>query len=100
MGNGLTILSTAKLSLSLRMLFLKSAVKKTRNQNALVNKKGYFFSINIDTCEYINIGGFMWDFIQNQILGMKWLNVLTENILNFFGLDTNALLGGSINFFL
>ena len=31
---------------------------------------------------------------------MKWLNVLTENILNFFGLDTNARLGGSINFFL
>lgn len=82
------------------MLFLKSAVKKTRNQNALVNKKGYLFSINIDTCKYINIGGFMWDFIQNQILGMKWLNVLTENILKFFGLDTNARLGGSINFFL
>ena len=42
----------------------------------------------------------MWNFIQNQILGMKWLNTLIENLLIFLGVDTNSRLGGSINFFL
>lgn len=42
----------------------------------------------------------MWIFIQNQILGMKWLNIFIENMLTFFGLDTNSRFGGSINFFL
>lgn len=42
----------------------------------------------------------IWDFFQNQILSMKWLSELIENILSFFGLDTNSRLGGSIQFFL
>lgn len=42
----------------------------------------------------------MWNFIQNQILGMKWLNTLIKNLLIFLGVDTNSRLGGSINFFL
>lgn len=41
-----------------------------------------------------------WDFFQNQILGMAWLNRLIGNILKHLGLDTTTKLGGSIQFFL
>lgn len=41
-----------------------------------------------------------WDFFQNQVLGMKWLNGVIGNLLSFFGLDTSGKLGGSIQFFL
>lgn len=41
----------------------------------------------------------MWEFIQDQILGMKWLNVLIGNLLTFLGLDTTGKMGGSIQFF-
>ncbi|AEY67190.1 permease [Clostridium sp. BNL1100] len=39
-------------------------------------------------------------FLQNQVLGMKWLNILTQNLLSFFGLDMSGRLGGSIQFFI
>lgn len=39
-------------------------------------------------------------FLQDQILGMKWLNNLIGNFLSLLGLDVNARLGGSIQFFL
>lgn len=42
----------------------------------------------------------IWDFIQNQILGMKWLNIIIGNLLSLFGLDVEGRLGGSIQFFL
>lgn len=42
----------------------------------------------------------MWTFIQNQILGMKWLNGLVERMLTALGLDTGSRLGGSIQFFI
>lgn len=42
----------------------------------------------------------MWEFIQNQILGMKWLNGLVERMLTALGLDTGSRLGGSIQFFI
>lgn len=42
----------------------------------------------------------MWEFIQNQVLGMKWLNTLIGNLLQGVGLDTTSLIGGSIQFFL
>ena len=42
----------------------------------------------------------VWDFIQNQILAMKWLNVLVGNLLSSLGLDLGSRLGGSIQFFL
>lgn len=41
-----------------------------------------------------------WDFFQNQILGMKWLNQLIGSLLNACGLDTSTRIGGSIQFFL
>lgn len=42
----------------------------------------------------------IWDFIQNQILGMKWLNALIGNGLSVLGLDISSRLVGSIQFFL
>lgn len=41
-----------------------------------------------------------WDFFQGQILGMKWLNQLIGILLNACGLDTNTLIGSSVQFFL
>lgn len=41
----------------------------------------------------------IWDFFQNQILGMKWLNELIGNTLTSIGVDINTRLGGSIQFF-
>ena len=42
----------------------------------------------------------IWDFIQNQILGMKWMNTLIGNLLEKVGVDTSGRMGGSIQFFL
>lgn len=41
-----------------------------------------------------------WDFFQNQILGMKWLNEVIGSLLSVCGLDLNGRIGGSIRFFL
>ena len=41
----------------------------------------------------------IWDFIQNQILSMKWLNAIIGNLLTTLGLDINTRLGGSLQFF-
>lgn len=41
----------------------------------------------------------IWNFIQNQILGMKWLNNVVGNILSMTGLDMDSRLGGSLQFF-
>lgn len=42
----------------------------------------------------------IWDFIQNQILGMKWMNTLIGNLLEKAGVDTSGRMGGSVQFFL
>ena len=42
----------------------------------------------------------VWNFIQDQILGMKWLNELIGTGLSFCGLDITGRIGGSIHFFL
>lgn len=39
-------------------------------------------------------------FLQDQILGMKWLNSLIGDLLSLVGLDVTTHLGGSIQFFL
>lgn len=40
-----------------------------------------------------------WDFFQNEILGMSWLNQLIGKALNACGLDTTSRIGGSVQFF-
>ena len=42
----------------------------------------------------------IWDFIQNQILGMKWLNALIGKLLSGLGLDIANRIGGSAQFFI
>ncbi len=42
----------------------------------------------------------IWDFVQNQILGMKWLNALIGNLLSAAGINLENRIGGSIQFFL
>lgn len=42
----------------------------------------------------------MWSFIQDQILGMKWLNELIGEILTNLGFDMTSKLGGSLQFFI
>lgn len=42
----------------------------------------------------------IWDFFQNQILGMKWLNELIGSGLSALGLDTSNQWSGSIQFFI
>ena len=41
-----------------------------------------------------------WQFFQDEILGMKWLNRLIGNVLSLLGLDIDGRLGGSVQFFL
>lgn len=41
-----------------------------------------------------------WDFFQQEVLGMSWLNRLIGTLLEALGLDTSSRLGGSIQFFL
>ena len=41
-----------------------------------------------------------WEFFQNEILGMGWLNRLIGTLLENLGLDTSERIGGSIQFFL
>lgn len=41
-----------------------------------------------------------WDFFQNEILGMQWLNRLIGTVLNACGLDTASRIGGSVQFFI
>lgn len=42
----------------------------------------------------------IWMFFQDQILGMKWLNVLIGKGLSAAGLDLNGILGGGLQFFI
>lgn len=42
----------------------------------------------------------VWQFIQDQILGMKWLNELIGGGLSMLGLDVGERVGGSVQFFL
>ena len=42
----------------------------------------------------------IWSFVQDQLLGMKWLNALIGRLLAALSIDTATRLGGSIQFFL
>lgn len=42
----------------------------------------------------------VWDFFQNEILGMHWLNRIIRTVLNACGLDTTTRIGGSVQFFI
>ena len=42
----------------------------------------------------------VWQFVQDEILAMKWLNGVIGNLLSMSGLNIDGRLGGSIQFFL
>lgn len=42
----------------------------------------------------------LWNFLQQQVLGMKWLHTLVGRALALTGLDIATPIGGSIHFFL
>ncbi|MBQ6719565.1 MAG: permease [Oscillospiraceae bacterium] len=42
----------------------------------------------------------LWNFLQKQLLGMKWLHDLVGSSLSALGLDISTRLGGSLHFFL
>ena len=42
----------------------------------------------------------VWEFIQDQVLGMKWLNKMIESMLSSLGLDISGRVGGSVQFFI
>ena len=42
----------------------------------------------------------IWDFVQNQILGMKWINELIGEMLGSVGVDISEKVGGSVQFFI
>lgn len=42
----------------------------------------------------------IWSFLQDEILGMNWLNLLIGSVLELFGLDTSGKISGSIQFFI
>ena len=50
-----------------------------------------------DFLEFLNT---IWIFFQDQILGMKFLNLLIGDVLSVAGVDIGGRLGGSIQFFL
>ena len=47
--------------------------------------------------EFLNT---IWIFFQDQILGMKFLNLLIGDVLSVAGVDIGGRLGGRIQFFL
>lgn len=42
----------------------------------------------------------IWNFFQNEILAMRWLNRFIGSLLQSIGLDLNSRIGGSIQFFI
>ena len=44
--------------------------------------------------------GTAWDFFQNEVLGMKWLNRLVGRGIENIGLDPTTRMGGSLQFFI
>lgn len=42
----------------------------------------------------------VWDFLQNEVLGMGWLNRLISTVLNACGIETAGRIGGSVQFFI
>lgn len=38
-----------------------------------------------------------WNFFQNEVVGMAWLNRLIGNLINACGLDATSKIGGGIH---
>ena len=62
--------------------------------------KSTYFNITIWKGLFMETLKTIWDFFQNEVLGMNWLNRLIETFLNACGLDTTGKIGGSVQFFI
>lgn len=40
------------------------------------------------------------EFVQDQVLGMQWLNSMISTLLSSLGIDVSSQLGGSLQFFI
>lgn len=49
---------------------------------------------------FLEVISLIWNFFQNQILGMKWLNEAIGVILSALGLEIESRLGSSLQFFI
>lgn len=119
MGDGCTTQFQRKGKTVLRICFLiilkpliqmVDAVAISAN-NIYIRQSGkiaFLLNENIDICKTIKLlGGLnmqflstIWIFIQDQILGMKWLSSLIGEFLYSIGLDTSGKIGGSVQFFI
>ena len=71
-------------------------------------KIAFLLNENVDICKTIKLLeglnmqflSTIWIFIQDQILGMKWLSSLIGKFLYAIGLDTSGKIGGSVQFFI
>lgn len=78
--------------------------RKTDFTNTLTNvnmlyKMDTLIVVNVRRCR-MEVLKNIWLFIQDQLLGMKWLNEVIGKMLTAFGLDIENWLGASIQFFL
>ena len=80
---------------------------KINSLNAVVNSAAIiqdyiFIHFNIYIYEWRRYGKMktVWDFFQNEILGMNWLKRLIDSLITACGLDIGEKIGGSISFFL
>lgn len=69
---------------------------------AFLFKEQFYISKFIDLLEVLlmEMLSSIWTFIQDQILGMKWLNAVIEKGLSVIGVDTGSRVGGSVQFFI
>ena len=42
----------------------------------------------------------VWDFLQNEVFGMKWLNRLIGSLLNAIGISADSRIGAGVQFFI
>ena len=79
---------------------MKANPKGTAFHNMLQFYIYKYATISIRRFSKLEILESIGTFLQNQVLGMKWLNKLIGDLLSFFGLDIEKRLGGSMQFFL
>lgn len=48
----------------------------------------------------MNVVQIVWNFFQDEVLGMQWLNRLISSLVEACGLDPSSKIGGSVQFFL
>ena len=88
------------------MAFCGASTKRFTRVTTLLPVSYTHLQIDIFRCEWVRGAHFMevtkaaWDFFQNEILGMGWLNRLIAAMLDACGLENAGRIGGSVQFFI